>query len=330
MKALPNWQPLTDYLPVARPVFHPKVMVTEEEYWKDYYNHETINYEWNNGLLEEKPVSDYLNFLMYDWFVNQLLAEFLRATGIAKKVGLEMGFRLALATKTTIRKPDLGVVRNDNPVPLLGLDRSYHGIFDLCIEALSDSSAKELKRDTITKFREYAAAGVKEYYLLYAKGDPMGFYRLTATGMYAPIPVNAEGLIRSVVLPGFQFRVSDLYQQPSLEEMSEDPVYQAFVSRSLQQAKQQVRLETQARQAETQARKLAEKQAAMAEKQVAMEKQARQAETQARTLAEKQVAMEKQARTLAEKQVAMETQARQAAETEVARLRSLLKINQKD
>jgi hypothetical protein len=62
-----------------------------------------------------------------------------------------MGFDLHLANKVTVRKPDLGIVLNNNPIALLPTDRSYHGIFDICIEALSDSSTAEVKRDTIVK-----------------------------------------------------------------------------------------------------------------------------------------------------------------------------------
>jgi hypothetical protein len=36
-------------------------------------------------------------------------------------------------------------------VPLGDKDRSYHGIFDLRIESLSDSSEKEVERDTVVK-----------------------------------------------------------------------------------------------------------------------------------------------------------------------------------
>jgi hypothetical protein len=30
-------------------------------------------------------------------------------------------------------------------------------------------------------------------------------------------------------LPGFQFRIADLYRQPSLIEMAEDPLYSDFI-----------------------------------------------------------------------------------------------------
>lgn len=209
--------------------------VTETEYWEKYYNSET-NYEWNNGYLEEKQVSNHLTYLMYKWFL-KLLDHFLEVNPIADFTGLEMGFRLALSDKIDIRKPDLGVVLNDNPVPLLLSDRSYKGIFDLCIEALSDSSPKEIERDTVNKKAEYAAAGVKEYYILYNDTDLMEFYRLNDNGVYIPIERVDNDIIQSTVLPGFQFRISDLYNTPSIDEMINDPVYQGFILPSYQQEK---------------------------------------------------------------------------------------------
>ncbi len=66
--------------------------VSEADYWEFYYLGHEVTYEWNNGVLEEKGVSDYLTFRVYDWFI-RLLMEFLDAHPIADRVGLEMGFQ---------------------------------------------------------------------------------------------------------------------------------------------------------------------------------------------------------------------------------------------
>ena len=125
------------------------------------------------------------------------------------------------------------MVRNDNPVPLSETDRSYHGICDLCVESLSDSSREESERDTVVKKREYALVGVKEYYILDPDGQ-MAFYRRNEAGAYEPLSADADGVIRSSVLPGFQFRIADLYLMPPQEMMAEDPVYRHFVLLKLQ------------------------------------------------------------------------------------------------
>ena len=75
--------------------------VSEADYWEFYYLGPEVTYEWNDGILEEKGGSDYLTFRVFDWFI-QLLSEFLRARPLADRVGLEMGFRLALPDQVAI------------------------------------------------------------------------------------------------------------------------------------------------------------------------------------------------------------------------------------
>ena len=238
--------------------------VSEETYWQDYYLESDIHYEWNDGLLEEKPVSDYETYLVYAWFV-ELLRHFLRARPIARMVALELGFRLALPGKTVIRKPDLGVVRDDNPVPLGPRDASYRGVFDLCIEALSDKERRGIERDTVTKKAEYAAGGVPEYYILHPAPERQAFFTRTAAGVYVPLVPDA-GVIRSRVLPGLQFRLDDLITQRAPEVLRTDPVYADFVLPGWQEAERQAAAERKARRlaeqradAEAQARQEAER-----------------------------------------------------------------------
>jgi Uma2 family endonuclease len=202
--------------------------VSEAVYWRDYYEHPDFTYEWNNGILEEKPMADVRNSAIYRWLL-KLLEVYLEVNPIAQLVNLEIGFRLPLPHKTTIRKPDLFAVRHDNPVPLHDLDRNYTGIVDLAIESLSDSTPKEVERDTVHKKSEYQGVGVQEYYILDADNAHMAFYRLAEHGKYVPIAPVAGDVIRSSVLPGFQFRISDLHRQPTLIELAQNPVYQAFV-----------------------------------------------------------------------------------------------------
>jgi len=202
--------------------------VSEEEYWEKYYSHPYFNYEWNNGYLEEKPMTDVKGSQAYLWFF-VLLRQFLEEFPIAKMIGLEFGFRLALPRKTSIRKPDLAVVLNSNPIILGDTEFSYKGTFDICIESLSYSRLKEIKRDTVEKKKEYQGIGVKEYYILDARKIETAFYRLNEKGKYQKISPTDTEIIRSGILPGFQFRIGDLYRQPSLEELTEDEVYQGYV-----------------------------------------------------------------------------------------------------
>jgi hypothetical protein len=281
--------------------------VSEETYWQDYYLEADIHYEWNDGRLEEKPVSDYETYLVYAWFV-ELLRHFLRARPIARMIALEMGFRLPLPDKTVIRKPDLGIVRDDNPQTLLPREASYRGVFDLCIEALSVKERRGIERDTVTKKAEYAAGGVTEYYILHPAPEHQAFFTRTPAGVYMPL-VPEDGVIRSRVLPGLQFRLADLTRQPAPETMRRDPVYADFLLPGWQEAERQVLTEREAR-------RLAENRAEVEAQRALAE--ARRAEVEAQ-------------RALAEARRAdAEAQARQEAERALAELRAQLASRRPD
>jgi Uma2 family endonuclease len=267
------YQPETTYIPK-------KHKITEEEYWEKYYDDPEVTYEWNNGELEEKGVSDMVTVSMADWFY-ELLGYYLKTHPIATKTFLEIGFHLALPQKNEVRRPDFGLVLNSNPIPLQPSDKSYQGTFDLCVEAISNSKVIDIKRDTIDKRFEYAQGGVKEYYILDGYNHYTAFYGLNKQGLYVPIKPKKGGVIQSTVLPGFQFRISDLSDHPSPEQMIDDRVYQGFVLPGYSMAKQQVEIEKRARQQ-------AEQQAQEAKQQAETEKKARQEATKrAEQLAQK-------------------------------------------
>jgi len=289
-------------------------VVSEDAYWRLYYLESDIHYEWNDGRLEEKPVSDYETFLVYHWFMG-LLGHFLTTRPIATLVALEMGFRLALPTGTVIRRPDFGVVRNDNPQPLLPLDVSYHGIFDLCIEALSDKERDSILRDTVVKKAEYAAGGVPEYYVLHRTPEQQAFFTLTSAGVYRPIDPE-DGVIRSRVLPGFKFRVDDLCRRPEHGTLRNDLVYADFVLPGWREAEQLAVTEAQARR-EAEQLAVTEAQARREAEQLAV------TEAQARREAEQLAVTEAQARRQAEQRA-------QEAEQALARLQAQLADRQPD
>jgi Uma2 family endonuclease len=250
-RALPPSSPAADAEPdrTLTPGSHDGRLVSEDTYWREYYFESDIHYEWNNGRLEEKPVSDYATILVYQW-LTALLRHFLQARPMAKLIALELGFRLPLPGGVVIRKPDSAVVRDDNPQPLLPHDASYHGVYDLCIEALSDRKRRDIERDAVTKKREYAVGGVPEYYILHHAPEHQAFFSRTDTGLYLPIEPE-DGVIRSRVLPGFQFRLSDLIEQRDDEALRDDPIYADFVLTGWREDRE--RAEAEARRAEAEA-----------------------------------------------------------------------------
>jgi Uma2 family endonuclease len=239
----------------------PPERVSEQAYWDHWYEHPDYNLEWNDGRLEEVPVSDALTGQVYFWLL-ELFLHYLRRHPVARPFALETGFRLTLPDgKVSIRKPDLGFVHVDNPIQGEGTDNRYVGIPDLIIEALSDSSAANRRRDEVIKKGEYAAVGVREYYILHHKPERLAFYTGAPSGSYVPI-LPQQGVIHSHVFPGFRFRRADLQRQPSTTELRTDPVYAEFIHPEWQQAEA---IATQARALAEQAQAQAEQAQAQAE-----------------------------------------------------------------
>ena len=227
---------------------------------------------------------DFLSISLYRWF-SRLLEEYLTVFPIGQIMILEMGFRLELGKKkVSIRKPDLAVILHSNPVEAKPLDRSFRGVCDLCIEFLSDSTPAEVERDTVHKKREYAKAGVAEYYILDRLRNHTAFYFLNQQGVYERMKHQEPGVIHSRVLDRFAFRLEDLEKQVAFETLIEDPLYQPFLLKSLQQERQQKEKERQLKEIERQQK---EKERQLKENALAREKFALAREEKALTEVER-------------------------------------------
>ena len=214
--------------------------VTLEEYWVKWYENPyrdiDVSYEWNNGRLEACPPHTAPQLALCAWFLD-LLRSYVSTLPIAKLIKLGVGFVLTMedpvepcGERKAVRKPDIGVLLKSNPAPWGGVDqRHVGGVCDMVVEAISDFTPEEVLRDTEEKKRDYALAGVKEYYILDPGGEHMCFYRLIAGGRYEEIEPDAEGVIASDVLPGLQFRLEDLGRQRDIVELALDDVYFGYV-----------------------------------------------------------------------------------------------------
>ncbi|KPA15826.1 protein containing DUF820 [Candidatus Magnetomorum sp. HK-1] len=219
--------------------------VDEATYWNIYYEDDNFNYEWNNGLLEEKEMSNFLSELCAKWF-REIIDQYLKVFPVARLITFDIGFSINLPNKKAIRKPDHTLILKSNPIQPDNLECSYKGIFDVCIEFLSDTQKKYITRDTVDKKREYRGAKVKEYYIIDSNKKHTVFYRLNQKGNYVKIKPD-NGIIRSSILPGFQFRVEDLYHQPDLKELIKDEIYKEYILIDYQKQFQQAEQERKAK-----------------------------------------------------------------------------------
>ena len=108
------------------------------------------------------------------------------------------------------REPDVFVALASNPGK--ETHKEFIGAADIVIEVVSDDS---VYRDRVTKFDEYEAAGVREYWLIDPRPSRQraDFYVRDAQGRYYAMPLGAEGVFRSTVLPGFWLKVDWLWQE---------------------------------------------------------------------------------------------------------------------
>lgn len=87
---------------------------------------------------------------------------------------------------------------------------------DLVVEVLSDSTAE---KDRTTKFDDYAAHGVTEYWIIDAEHETIEQYYLE-NERYELLLKAKDGTIQSVVLPDFKIQIRAVFdEQTNLEEL---------------------------------------------------------------------------------------------------------------
>ncbi len=321
--------------------------VTKEEYWAKWYQNPypriDVSYEWINGILQAKPPSNHPQIKQYHWFLS-LISLYTETYPIADLIHLNCGVSMTVPDPAqpsgewdVVYKPDLGVIRHDNPAPWGAVGQyAFEGVCDICVEEISDASPEEVRRDTHEKKKGYAIAGVKEYYILDPEDRHMRFYRLTDDRRYEEIEPDALGILRSHVLPGFQFRRADLLKQPAIAQLSIDEIYADYVFPGHLDSALRVQKEEERAAAAAEARRLAEEPTPNATEQAAAEAETRrlteeitqalkaeiarhQAKERAAILTAARLQAEERAER-AEKQAAAETAARRQAEERAKRV----------
>jgi Uma2 family endonuclease len=184
--------------------------MTEEEFvaWCD----EDTRAEWVDGeVVMMSPMSDPHSDLV-GW-LGSLLRIFVEQHDLGV-VRLEMQTRLAELRRR--RVPDMWFVTKDR-VGLIHRDH-LEGPPDLAVEIVSPDSEA---RDWRDKYLEYEAAGVREHWVIDPASKHMEAYALgteeaqvagEAVKRFQRLPED-QGVIASVVLPGFRLRVAWLWPE---------------------------------------------------------------------------------------------------------------------
>src|SRR5579859_649650 len=91
-------------------------------------------------------------------------------------------------------------------------DNHLDGPADLVVEVVSPESDE---RDHGTKFTEYEAAGIPEYWLIDLIRHELLAYALGSDKRYHPVWPDAKGDIHSITITDFRLHVAMLWQDPS-------------------------------------------------------------------------------------------------------------------
>lgn len=149
-------------------------------------------------LVAPAPSPDHQDFLGY---LYARFRRFVMERGLGKVFIAPLDVRL---TAYDTVQPDLLYIERAR----LGIkgDRAIDGVPDLVLEVLSNSTRGV---DLVRKFATYATAGVREYWIVDPRQRTITVHTLVA-GQYEPAAA-AEEVARSVVLPGLEIVVADVF-----------------------------------------------------------------------------------------------------------------------
>jgi Uma2 family endonuclease len=139
-------------------------------------------------------------------FITHLFRDFFELLPIGDV--LQAAFPMNLGDELPRREPDVIIILNEHQARIM--PTYLDGPADIAIEVVSPESAE---RDYVTKFKEYTAGGVPEYWLIDPDRDFAATYALGPDGHYKHIPNDAQGRLRSHILPQFALHPAVLWQE---------------------------------------------------------------------------------------------------------------------
>jgi Uma2 family endonuclease len=202
---------MTDVLqPSSAPDWAPELPADFQPHmtWDQYlaWDHECIRAEWVDGevvIAAPMRVSElFLAQFLYELFMRHVERN---VTGYV----LIATFLMRLPERPSARTPDLMFLSAEHKERLT--DFFIDGPADLVVEVIAPDSDG---RDRSTKFVEYEAGGVPEYWLLDPLRREAYFYVLGEDGRYHLAPIAPDGVYHSHVLNGFRLQVDWLWRIP--------------------------------------------------------------------------------------------------------------------
>ena len=192
---------------LEKPAVQSAARLSFEEFLADYSDGSHV--EWVDGEVISMAAASLPHFQLM-LFLATLLKRFVRHHALGEIVGDP--YVMKLGPGLPGRAPDLAFVATAHAARLR--TNFLDGPADLVIEIVSPDDPK---RDYVTKFREYEAAGIPEYWIIDPQAQRAEFNQLR-DGKYREVLPNDEGVYHSAQLPGFWLRVAWLWQEPLPDE----------------------------------------------------------------------------------------------------------------
>ena len=145
-------------------------------------------------------------------FLNRVIGFFVEMFGLG--ILRSAPYVMRTSEDSAGREPDLMFVTTANAARMTS--EQLVGPADLVIEVISEES---ITRDRITKFEEYEAAGVREYWIIDPRPNKQRAEFFVLDEMrhrYRPVPIGSDNVYRSNIITGLWINVEWLWvEQPN-------------------------------------------------------------------------------------------------------------------
>jgi Uma2 family endonuclease len=191
-------------------LFPPQGTWTEDDFWALDGLYEGVpRVELSNGRLEVLPVPTEIHQLILVSFMN-LLGAFTSAH--APGIVLPSGMKIRIKKKM-FRDPDVVYLKAENS---RRRHKKYWDGADLVMEVVSPDP-KDRKRDWETKPKEYARAGISEYWIIDPQQKVIRVLTLQGKAYKVHDDFGPGTKATSVLLPGFAVAVDEALAPPGSE-----------------------------------------------------------------------------------------------------------------
>ncbi|NJN57825.1 MAG: Uma2 family endonuclease [Leptolyngbyaceae cyanobacterium SL_5_9] len=126
---------------------------------------------------------------------------------LGDRADIRQGKPITIPTSTSEPEPDLAIVQ------VLGREYLQHHPYPENIFWLIESSNASLSKDTSAKRKAYAAANIREYWIMDLKHYQLRVFRDPANGDYQSELILTTGTISPLAFPGIEISVQQLLER---------------------------------------------------------------------------------------------------------------------